>query len=285
MAATIVVVLLVGVVAPAIGGGGGTSRPAVALGADDSPGSTAGASTAAASPGTGSVTSTRPGPSTTTRPAPTTTVPKPGFGLLPQPPPTPVALPPTDLAPAFSRVPTTNKVIFLGIDDGMVRDPAVLDYLQQAKIPFTNFLVQSQAVAGENFWKQAQALGGTVQAHTITHPDLTKVPAAQLRSEVCGTLDDYQQRFGVRPTLFRPPYGALNDNVRAVAASCGFKAVVMWQGSTNDGRFDLQAGTQLTPGDIVLMHWRTDLLGNLQKVVQTCKEQGFTIARLEDYLR
>jgi peptidoglycan/xylan/chitin deacetylase (PgdA/CDA1 family) len=161
----------------------------------------------------------------------------------------------------------------------------VLDYLQQAKIPFTNFLVQSQAVAGEDFWKQAQALGGTVESHTITHPDLTKVSAAQLQSEVCGTLDDYQQRFGVRPTLFRPPYGALNDNVRAVAASCGYKAVVMWQGSTNDGRFDLQAGTQLTPGDVVLMHWRADLLGNLQKVVQTCKEQGFTIARLEDYLR
>ena len=33
-----------------------------------------------------------------------------------------------------------------------------------------------------------------------------------------------------------------------------------------------------------IAHWRTDLPGNLQKVVETCKEQGFTIARLEDYL-
>jgi peptidoglycan/xylan/chitin deacetylase (PgdA/CDA1 family) len=285
VAATVVALLVVGVVEPALGGRGGTSRPAVALGADDGAASPAGGSPATTSAGTAPVPTTRPGPTTTNKPAPTTTVPKPGFGLLPQPTPTPVALPPTNLAPAFSRIPTTNKVIFLGIDDGMVRDPAVLDYLQQAKIPFTNFLVQSQAVAGEDFWKQAQALGGTVESHTITHPDLTKVSAAQLQSEVCGTLDDYQQRFGVRPTLFRPPYGALNDNVRAVAASCGYKAVVMWQGSTNDGRFDLQAGTQLTPGDVVLMHWRADLLGNLQKVVQTCKEQGFTIARLEDYLR
>lgn len=219
--------------------------------------------------------------------APTTTTraPKPGYGLLPRPAPTPVTLATTSLAPVFSRVPTTDKVIFLGIDDGMVRDPAVLDYLREAKIPFTNFLVQGQAGAGEEFWKQAQALGGSVQSHTVNHPDLTKVSAGQLQSEICGTLDDYQARFGTRPTLFRPPYGAYNDNVRAVAASCGYKAIVMWKGSTNDGRFDLQDGAALTPGDIVLMHWRADLLGNLQKVVETCKAQGFTIGRLEDYLQ
>jgi peptidoglycan/xylan/chitin deacetylase (PgdA/CDA1 family) len=278
--ATVVVVLALGVVAPSVGSGGGGSRPAAALSPD--PHAAAGIQPAAV---TGApATTSRPVP-TTTVPAPTTTTaPKPGFGLLPQPTPTPVDLPPTNLAPAFSRIPTTNKVIFLGIDDGMVRDPAVLDYLKQAKIPFTNFLVQSEADAGEDYWKQAQAVGGTVQSHTVTHPDLTKVSYGQLQSEICGTLDDFQTRFGTRPTLFRPPYGSYNDNVRAVAASCGFKAVVLWKGSTNDGRFDLQDGTQLTPGDIVLMHWRTDLLGNLQKVVETCKEQGFTIARLEDYL-
>ncbi len=84
--------------------------------------------------------------------------------------------------------------------------------------------------------------------------------------------------------MFRSPYGATNANVQAAAASCGLKAVVLWKGSTNDGRFDLQDGTQLTPGDIVLMHFRTDLLADLQKVFEVCKEQGFAIASLEDYL-
>ena len=123
-----------------------------------------------------------------------------------------------------------------------------------------------------------------VESHTITHPDLTKVSATQLQTEVCGTLDDYQTTFGRRPTLFRAPYGSYNDNVRAVAASCGFKALIQWEGSTNDGRLDLQDGTQLEPGDIILMHWRTDLLTNLQKVFETCREQGYAIASLEDYL-
>jgi len=287
--ATVAVVVLVGAVAPAVAGSDGSTNPAVA---PASPGNgaagpasesvaVASARRQTAAPAAAPI----PVSTTTTIPAPTTTVPRPGFGLLRPPAPTPVDLPPTNLAPVFSRIPTTNKVIFLGIDDGMVRDPAVLDYLREAKIPFTNFLVRGEATAGEEYWKLAQQLGGTVQAHTATHPDLTKVTYNQMQSEICGTLDDYQARFGVRPTLFRPPFGSYNDNVRAVAAACGYRAIVLWEGSTNDGRLDLQHGTQLTPGDVVLMHWRADLLGNLRKVVEMCKAQGFTIARLEDYLR
>jgi peptidoglycan/xylan/chitin deacetylase (PgdA/CDA1 family) len=228
-------------------------------------------------------------PTTTTTVPPTTTtvkpkLRKPGLGLPEQPVPQPVSLPATSSAPVFSRIPTTNKVIFLGIDDGIVRDPAVADLLQQANIPFTMFLQQGEADAGVDYFKQLQQYGGVVESHTITHPDLTKVSYSQLQTEVCGTLDDYQNLYGRRPTLFRPPYGSYNANVQAVAAQCGFKAVVLWKGSTNDGRFDLQDGTNLTPGDIVLLHFRTDLLVDLQKVFEVCKEQGFAIASLQDYL-
>ncbi len=231
---------------------------------------------------TSTTTTTTTVPPTTTTEAPRLRVP--GLGLAKQPTPQPVSLPPTGSAPVFSRIPTTNKVIFLGIDDGLVRDPAVADLLKQANIPFTMFLVQGEADAGTDYFKQLQDYGGVVESHTINHPDLTTVSAGQLQSEVCGTLDDYQTLFGRRPTLFRPPYGNTNANVQAVAASCGYKAIVLWKGSTNDGRFDLQDGTQLTPGDVVLMHFRTDLLVDLQKVFEVCKEQGFAIASLEDYL-
>ena len=208
----------------------------------------------------------------------------PGLGLLPQPAPTPVDLPATGSAPVFNRIPTTNKVIFLGIDDGMVRDPAVAELLKQANIPFTMFLQEGMAEEGADYFRQLQEYGGVVESHTINHPNLLTVSGGQMQTEVCGTLDPYQQLFGRRPTLFRPPYGNTNGNVQAVAASCGYKAIVLWKGSTNDGRFDLQDGTQLTPGDIVLMHFRTDLLVDLQKVFEVCKEQGFAIASLQDYL-
>ena len=43
--------------------------------------------------------------------------------------------PPTGSAPVFSRIPTTNKVIFLGIDDGLVKDPAVRRPAQAGEHP------------------------------------------------------------------------------------------------------------------------------------------------------
>ena len=44
--------------------------------------------------------------------------------------------------PALDHVPTTDKVIFLGIDDGLVRDPALLTLLRKERIPLTLFLVR-----------------------------------------------------------------------------------------------------------------------------------------------
>ena len=289
VALTVVLVVIFGAGPLQLTGGAARLQAAAsvsAVGGDDAPPPSTTATTAAATTTTAAPTTTTT--TTTTVPPTTTTVPVqlrvPGLGLPRQPTPTPVDLPPTNSAPVFSRIPTTNKVIFLGIDDGMVRDPAVADLLEQANIPFTMFLVEGEAEAGADYFRQLQQYGGVVESHTINHPDLTKLSYGNMQTEVCGTLDDYQNLFGRRPTLFRPPYGSYNPNVEAVAASCGFKALVMWKGSTNDGRFDLQDGTQLTPGDIVLMHFRTDLLVDLQKVFEVCKEQGFAIASLEDYL-
>jgi peptidoglycan/xylan/chitin deacetylase (PgdA/CDA1 family) len=280
---TVALIVFVAAVPGASSGSAGPTQAAAvsAIGDDSVPAGTTTVSTTPTTSTTVAATTTTVPPTTTTE-APKLRVP--GLGLPKQPTPTPVNLPPTSQAPVFSRIPTTSKVIFLGIDDGLVRDPAVADLLKQANIPFTMFLVQGEADAGVDYFRQLQQYGGVVEAHTINHPDLTTLSYPQVQNEVCGVLDDYQNLFGRRPTLFRSPYGNTNTNVQAATASCGMKAVVLWKGSTNDGRFDLQDGTQLTPGDVVLMHFRTDLLVDLQKVFEVCKEQGFAIASLEDYL-
>lgn len=193
------------------------------------------------------------------------------------------ALPPHTPVPVISRVVTQEPVIFLGIDDGLTRDPAVLDYLAAHDIPFVNFVVAGPLQADPAFWVRAHTSGGTIQAHTLTHPNLARSSAEKIRAEICGSADLIQTQTGVRPTLFRPPYGVYNDTVRLIAAECGFRALVMWTGATNDGRVDFQQG-RITPGDILLLHWRADLLQNLRNLVALVRAQGFRIGRLEDCL-
>jgi peptidoglycan/xylan/chitin deacetylase (PgdA/CDA1 family) len=216
--------------------------------------------------------------------APSTRRPTTTSRALPEPPPArPLPVAAGRLAPVYSRLPVAEKVIFLGIDDGMVRDPTLLDHLADLRIPFTMFLTMGPVQEDPGFWHRARRVGGTVQSHTMTHPDLTRVSAATLRQEVCGTLDPYQAMFGVRPTLFRPPFGKSNDAVRRQAAECGYRGLILWKGSTNNGRLTMQEGP-LQAGDIILLHWRDTLRDDIDDVVARCRQEGFTIGRLEDYV-
>ncbi len=189
----------------------------------------------------------------------------------------------SDLAPVVSRVATTDRVVFITIDDGQVRDPAVLDRLGDMGVPFTSFLTEPLATADPPFWKGTQASWGMVETHTINHPNLRELSGSRLRREVCEPADTVEALFGRRPTLFRPPYGNSSDSVRRVAKECGYDAVVLWTGSTNNGRLTMQQ-VDLRPGDIILMHYRDTLLADLADVVARATAEGFTIGRLQDYL-
>ena len=235
--------------------------------------------------------------STTTAPAPTsssttasststttTTTGPPALRPGPMAAPTPAApVSLTETTPALDHVPTTDKVIFLGIDDGLVRDPALLTLLRRERIPLTLFLVREPARDGATYFKEMQTLGATVQAHTIDHPQLKQLGWSDQHHQICDEIPDLTTIYGTRPTLFRPPYGEWNETTRAVAGGCGMKALVLWRGATNDGRLDIVGG-QFHPGDILLMHFRPDLVENLQLVLGRAQAEGYKIGRLEDYL-
>ncbi len=182
-----------------------------------------------------------------------------------------------------SRVPTHDPVVFFTIDDGVVRDPAVVDFLHSHQIPVTIFPVPEYVDEDPAYFETIHALGASIQAHTVTHPDLRNLGLAAQRREICGPLADYAARFGARPWLFRPPYGALTPWVPAIAQACGIRAVVMWRATVNDGVIRTQ-GDPLQPGDIILMHFWTDLRQNLEVALDTARAAGLRPAPLEQYL-
>jgi peptidoglycan/xylan/chitin deacetylase (PgdA/CDA1 family) len=213
-----------------------------------------------------------PTASTTLRPTSTTTA-----------GPVPVAIDAGPVAPVLSKIPTTDPVVFFTIDDGLVQDSAVLDYLRAHHIPVTLFPVPSFVHQNVAYFQAIHALGASAQDHTLTHPDLRHLSAASQQREICGPLDDYAQVFGARPWLFRPPYGALSPSTAAIARSCGIRAIVTWRATMNDGVLRTQGGP-LQPGDIILMHFRTDLRHNLEVALNAARAAGLRPARLEQYL-
>ena len=221
-----------------------------------------------------------PTTSTSTTTTSTTTTLPPGFPTSSIAPVVPV----NGLAAKITRVETTDRVVFLTIDDGIVKDPAAMKFLVDNKMPATLFLVSGEFRKDPAYFAQILTVGGTISSHTMSHPALKGLSLQRQISEICNMRNVIAEELGDAGHLMRPPYGSSDENTRRAAASCGINVVVNWNSELWEGNVDILQRPGLQPGDIFLTHFRTDLLDNLISFKAAVDQQGFTIGRLEEYL-
>lgn len=196
-------------------------------------------------------------------------------------------LPPVQdgLAPVITRVTTKQPVVFLTIDDGVVKTQESLDLLDEYGYPATLFLTKSAIAGNPDFFKKFQARGDRIQNHTISHNTSMVHESYQYQlGEVKGMQDYIKAHYGTTPALFRPPGGAYSNAMRMAVAAAGLKAVIDWECKANAGRMDYQVGNGLRPGDICLMHFRPEFKRDLAAFHQAQKASGLTVVRLEEFL-
>ncbi|PWR10919.1 sugar deacetylase [Micromonospora acroterricola] len=233
---------------------------------------------------------------TTPTPLPATGTPAPGslpwyLSRVPTfpaaPPPQPVPLPTSGPAPFWHRLPTEQKVAFITIDDGgLARQPQVIDFIREARIPVTMFLNSPAAAEHTDYFRQIEVAGGVVENHTITHTSLSGRSYAFQRNEICGAADRLERLFGKRPTLFRPPFGNRDATTLRAAHDCGVKAVFHWTETVHKGVVRYQTPEKVVrPGDVLLMHFRPALMDDLLAALKAIHRAGLTPALLEDYVR
>ncbi|MYR29269.1 MULTISPECIES: polysaccharide deacetylase family protein, partial [unclassified Streptomyces] len=221
--------------------------------------------------------------------------------LLAPPPPRTKSLPPTrrgfgvngprtrGLPPVFTRVPTSDRVVFLTIDDGVDQDPATLRMLRELHVPYTAFLSEDAVDGGWEYFRAAHEQGAALQNHTLLHRYLPGLSRAAQRHEICGMQDTLRRHYGRAATLFRPPYGSYNRDTLEVARSCGIRAVPLWEAEVFPGRV-VYRDSDLHPGDLVLTHfqgraqWNGSMADALRTFLRTVTDKGYAVARLEDYI-
>lgn len=199
--------------------------------------------------------------------------------LAPAPkPPAHRVLPPRapgKVPPVIDRVPTRDKVVFLTFDDGAEKDPRFVDMVRELRLPISMFLTHSVAGPGHGHLGRLRALGAGVENHTLTHPFLPGLGYVEQHAEICGQQDRLKARFGTAPRLLRPPFGTYDADTLRAAGACGIDAIVR-------GR---AGGDRLRPGDIILPPSRGPSdLKHTTHLLRRVQEQGFTVARLEDYV-
>jgi len=200
------------------------------------------------------------------------------------PVPVPIKLAPGASAPFLSRIPTTQRVAFLTIDDGFVKTADGPKLIAAAHIPVTLFLTLNAIKDNPGYFAPMQHNGAVIEAHTITHSELRGKPYAFQRNEICGSADKLGRWYQRRPVLFRPPFGDKDANTLRAAHDCGMRAVFMWKETVDKGIVRYQEGHSIKPGDIILMHFRPAFVKDFLAALQAIHRAGLTPALLEDYI-
>ncbi|MET8763478.1 polysaccharide deacetylase family protein [Lentzea sp. NPDC004782] len=169
------------------------------------------------------------------------------------PAPTTTAAPPTAQPVDCLQV----KCVALTFDDGPGPYTAqLLTNLEQYNAHATFFVVGQNATYNADLVHRAAAAGHEIGNHSWSHPSLPKLSDKDVRDQFDRTDQAVGKATGARPALVRPPYGALNDTVRAAAG----RPLILWSVDTEDWKYrDSAVVTKAVldrtkPGDIVLMH-------------------------------
>ena len=135
----------------------------------------------------------------------------------------------------------------------------IIDILAQYDVKATFFVVGEWVDKYPESVKALHDAGHEVMNHSDTHPYMTKLSASEMLSQVNGCSDKIEKVTGVRPHLFRPPYGDYNDTVIDTLLDNGYYTV-QWSIDSLDWK-DLSAKeitsrvtSKLEPGSITLFH-------------------------------
>ena len=181
-----------------------------------------------------------------------------------------------------------DKVVALTFDDGPTPafTPQVLAILARYHVPATFFEVGYEVAAHPELTRQVAAAGHMVESHTWDHADLTKVPASAWPGEVDRTGELIQSLTGRPVTCLRPPYGATNPSVVALAGQRNL-TTLLWNADTEDWKLPgvnaivTNALAGLRNGSIILMHDgggdRSQTVAALPTVIETVQARGYRL--------
>ncbi|KOV59458.1 polysaccharide deacetylase [Streptomyces sp. MMG1121] len=189
----------------------------------------------------------------------------------------------------MDHVPTRDPVVFLTYDDGSDKDPRFVDMVRELRLPVSMFLTDSVVGPRYDHFARLRELGAGIENHTVDHRALAGLPYAGQRAEICGQQNRLKSRLGLRPRLFRPPYGAYDTTTLRAATDCGISAIVLWRAAMTPTDLVYTRGEhRLRPGDIVLVGPDETTGPTLRErtihVLRRAQQRGLTVGRLEDYL-
>ncbi|KAI0095263.1 carbohydrate esterase family 4 protein [Irpex rosettiformis] len=156
----------------------------------------------------------------------------------------------------------------LTYDDGpALYTPNLLNYLDQHNLKSTFFVVGSRAISYPALLQEEYLGQHQLCVHTWSHSYATTQTTEEFIAELGWTKKIIKEVTGVTPLYWRPPYGDIDDRIRAIGLAMGLIPVMWTRISTtatfDTGDFNIAGG--LTSASQVLQNWE-DIIGNASQI-------------------
>ncbi|PWZ02250.1 glycoside hydrolase/deacetylase [Testicularia cyperi] len=130
----------------------------------------------------------------------------------------------------------------LTFDDGPnCTHNAFYDFLLEKKQKATMFYIGSNVLDWPLEAQRGIVDGHHICVHTWSHQYMTAFPDEQVFAELYYTAKVIKDVVGITPTCWRPPFGDVDDRVRAIATGLGLETII-WTDDTDDWKI-LPLGT------------------------------------------
>lgn len=126
----------------------------------------------------------------------------------------------------------------LTYDDGPAPyTPDLLQFLDANDLKTTFFVVGSRAISYPALLQEEYMDQHQIAVHTWSHPAMTTVSTEGVIAELGWSKKIIKDVLGVTPVYWRPPYGDIDDRVRAISLAMGLTPI-MWTRISPEATFD-----------------------------------------------
>lgn len=188
-----------------------------------------------------------------------------------------------------------GKTLALTFDDSPDENNTdkVLDILKHYGIKASFFMIGSPMVeSNATVTKRAFNEGHLVLNHSFNHPHFSKLTNEEITQELHNASARIENVIGYAPRFFRPPYGAINQQVMDTLNAQGYITVLWsldsldWAIKDKDAIIE-NVTTNIQPGDILLMHSSRSNHASVEalpQIIERLQTSGYRFQRLDEML-
>jgi peptidoglycan-N-acetylglucosamine deacetylase len=207
----------------------------------------------------------------------------------------------TFFKPTLVCGPSDARKVALTFDDGPAPPftEKILDILREKNVPATFFVCGKNVERNPETVRRIVREGHALGNHTFSHLSLFMRSPQKMADEIDRAQETIEKVSGVRPSVFRPPYGARSPGLMGVLADRGLELVI-WSASGHDWKLPAEGIAKsvlraLKPGAVILLHDgqgvedpaqvdRSNTQKALPEIIDRAREAGFSFVPVSEFM-